>query len=385
MLPKKLLHLLGALVLILWACQPGCQTQWTCDNLWPVEQDKKWGYIDKNGRLVIPFKFDGAGGFSEGLAAVEINERTGYIDKTGKLVIPPRFYRGYPFSEGLAVVVIHRSGQIEPPPRYHYGYIDKSGQVVIQPPQDPETLEWFNMAHKALAFSEGRACMVHGKMGYIDKAGQQIIPPRYKDVRPFSEGLAAVMKFEDKYGEDKYGYIDRSGKKVIPFGLMFAGPFSEGLAAAHINYDDHDYVDKTGMLAIDGKNLVLTRRFSEGLAAVMGKNYKYGYIDRSGKFVIQPQFDRVGDFSEELAAVMPVYDAPWPGNLAYINRRGEIVIKSMSASPDNPVKVEFDLDGYRFYGGIARVSLGKKEDPDAMGYINNEGKFIWPKTSKSKK
>ena len=37
-----------------------------------------------------------------------------------------------------------------------------------------------------------------------------------------------------------------------------------------------------------------------------GKNDKYGFIDKTGKFVIQPQFDRVGDFSEGLAAVKPV-------------------------------------------------------------------------------
>ena len=79
MLKKNLLYLLGALMFILWAGQP-VQSQSTpeiplkkktCGDLWPVEKDKKWGYIDKTGRLIIPFKFDGAGDFSEGLAAVE--------------------------------------------------------------------------------------------------------------------------------------------------------------------------------------------------------------------------------------------------------------------------------------------------------------------------
>ena len=54
------------------------------------------------------------------------------------------------------------------------------------------------------------------------------------------------------------------------------------------------------------EEFVLARAFSEGLAAVMGKNDKYGFIDKTGKFVIQPQFYRVGDFSEGLAAVEPV-------------------------------------------------------------------------------
>ena len=125
MLKKNLLYLLGALMFILWAGQP-VQTQstpeiplkkQTCGDLWPVKQDKKWGYIDKTGQIIIPFKFDGAHDFSEGLAAVNIEEKTGYIDKTGKFVIQPRFISGFSFSEGLAVVLIRRIGQEATPNR----------------------------------------------------------------------------------------------------------------------------------------------------------------------------------------------------------------------------------------------------------------------------
>lgn len=386
MLKKNLLYLLGALMFILWAGQP-VQSQSTpeiplkkrtCGDLWPVEQDNKWGYIDKTGRLIIPFKFDGAGNFSEGLAAVEIKEKTGYIDKTGKFVIPPRFISGFSFSEGLAVVVIRRIGQEGRTSFYKYGYIDRSGRVVIQPPQNPESLKWFAMAYKGLAFSEGLAYMEPGKLGFIDKAGKQVIPPRYNDVQPFSEGLAVVML------EDKYGYIDRSGKMVIPLQFKDAGSFSEGLAVINSNENQWGYIDKSGKLVINGEEFSMARAFSEGLAAVKGKNDKYGFIDKTGKFVIQPQFHRVGDFSEGLAAVEPV-DAGWPGNLAYINQKGQIVIKSMSTVPNRPDRVEFDLHYYRFCGGVARVSQGKDEDRDAEGYINKEGKFIWPEVAPSKK
>jgi hypothetical protein len=381
MLPRNLLNLLGVLMVILWANQPA-QPQstpeiplkkQTCGDLWPVQQDKKWGYIDKTGKLIIPFKFDHAGDFSEGLAAVKLAGKYGYIDQTGKVVIPPRFDGGRPFSEGLAVVVIchfDRKGEIL---RYRYGYIDKSGTMVIQP-RGVESLKWLSMFFRGLAFSEGRACMKQGKLGFIDKTGKMVIPARYNDVQPFSEGLAAVKV------KGKYGYINRSGKIVIPPQFNDAGPFFEGLAPVHgdASRNQGGYIDKSGKLIINGAEFVLARAFSEGLAAVMGKKDKYGYIDKSGKFVIPPQFERVGDFSEGLAPVILV-DAGWPGDLAYINQRGQMVIKSKSTVPDRPYHAESDLRYYHFCGGVARVALGKDEGgPDAEGYINKEGKFIWP-------
>lgn len=385
MLKKNLLCLLGALMFILWAGQPG-QTQSTpeipmkkktCDDLWPVKQDNKWGYIDKTGRLIIPFKFDMADDFSEGLAAVEIKEKTGYIDKTGKFVIPPRFLSGFPFSSGMALVVFRRFEE----DKLHMnklGYIDKSGKLMIQLKEalDSKSL---HISYKELFFSEGLVSVTqNNKVGFIDKAGKQIIPPRYADAQAFSEGLAAVRI------SDKYGYIDRSGKMVIPPQFEGAGSFSEGLAIISFNDKQWSYIDKSGKLVINGEEFEEARAFSEGLAAVRGKNDKYGFIDKTGKFVIQPQFDRVGDFSEGLAPVKQL-DERWPGNLAYINQKGEIVIKSMWTLPNRPTRVEFDLHYYRFCGGVARVSPGNEKDDDAEGYITKEGKFIWPKVASSEK
>ena len=42
---------------------------------------KKWGYIDKTGKEVIPIEFDYVSDFSEGLAAVEKNGKYRYIIK----------------------------------------------------------------------------------------------------------------------------------------------------------------------------------------------------------------------------------------------------------------------------------------------------------------
>ena len=65
---------------------------------------KKYGFIDKSGKMVIEPQFDGASDFSEGLAQVEKDGKWGFIDKSGKVVIEPQFDWVSDFSEGLAKV-----------------------------------------------------------------------------------------------------------------------------------------------------------------------------------------------------------------------------------------------------------------------------------------
>ena len=48
----------------------------------------KYGFVNEEGKLVIPVIYDFARAFSEGFAAVKRNREWGFVDKTGKEVIP---------------------------------------------------------------------------------------------------------------------------------------------------------------------------------------------------------------------------------------------------------------------------------------------------------
>jgi hypothetical protein len=56
-------------------CQP---------ELIPYRKGDKWGFCDRNKKIVIPIKYDLVWPFSEELAAVKLNGKLGYIDKEGK-------------------------------------------------------------------------------------------------------------------------------------------------------------------------------------------------------------------------------------------------------------------------------------------------------------
>ena len=134
------------------------------EGLAAVQKDfRKWGYINKTGKIAIPLRYSSAFGFYEGLAAVAkkgfFNWKLGYIDKAGKMVIPPRYSRAEEFSDGLAQVVVGDK----------VGYIDKIGRMVI-PPQ-------FADGAGGNFFEGLDRVWVDDKMGYIDKTGKYVWAP----------------------------------------------------------------------------------------------------------------------------------------------------------------------------------------------------------------
>lgn len=70
-----------------------------------VENDGKWGYIDKNGNTVIDYQYEDARSFSNGYAAVKQNGAWGFINKDNKFIIQPQFSEAKDFNSKGAVFV----------------------------------------------------------------------------------------------------------------------------------------------------------------------------------------------------------------------------------------------------------------------------------------
>ena len=73
----------------------------------------------------MPFKYETADDFSEGLAPVRSNGKWGYIDTTGREVIPCIYDHAEKFKNGLAAVGNGKGSAQQ------WGYIDKTGSVKI--------------------------------------------------------------------------------------------------------------------------------------------------------------------------------------------------------------------------------------------------------------
>lgn len=149
-----------------------------------------WGFIDTTGDLSIEAKYDDAGPFSEGLAAVNKDGKWGYIDKEGNTIIEPVYKSAWAFHEGFARVLPFDGPDI---------FINKKGDSM-------KTEGWA----AADDFAEGRARVkVGNSFGYIDVSGQLIIQPIYTRGWNFGNGISIV-----EY-QEKLGVIDTRGKYVL--------------------------------------------------------------------------------------------------------------------------------------------------------------------------
>lgn len=142
----------------------------------------KYGYVDKDGKVVIPHQFKSASSFSDGLARVAIDDENddtifgkhiGYIDKTGKLVIEPIYILGKNYSEGL-IGVLNED--------YKYGFIDKSGNTILPFIYDfpldfnsPNYFENLSYSQHSYVFYDGISLvLLNDKWQFIDKQGNTI-------------------------------------------------------------------------------------------------------------------------------------------------------------------------------------------------------------------
>ena len=225
----------------------------------------RYAFVDEKGDLVIPFQFEDASSFSDGLAAVKnTDEEWGFIDTSGKVVIPYQYQRVYSFSNGTASVqlsaingsgIIDKTGKVIIPFEYDlvksfqqglalarktrfdkFGYLNKHNQWAVAPQ--------FNEAMDFLGEEGLAAVKINGLWGYINTQGENVIQPQYEDANEFSEGLAAVKS------NGKFGFINRQNQLIIPFKFRYAEVFTNNRARVILDDEEqtNTFVDKQGKL-----------------------------------------------------------------------------------------------------------------------------------------
>ncbi len=230
-----------------------------------------------------------------------------------------------------------------------------------------------------------------GKVGYINAKGEFVVSPLYDEAASFSSGLGLVTKVGTD-GKSTMSFVNSKGdtKITIPSNAE-VNPFCEDMSLGQMAEGSNwGFRDPSGKLAI-AAIYEDVYDFSNGAAIFVNSDDKYGAIDKSGKIIVQAQWDRLADFSCELAryrtgkagdykygfidktgkiaidASFPTWDMVWSfsENLApfasgtkegFIDKKGNVAIQPL-----------YDWVGF-FSEGLAPVELN-----DKWGYIDTKG------------
>jgi hypothetical protein len=235
------------------------------------EKERKWGVINKNAQLEIPFILENCdySKFSEGISKVKGNNKWGYINKKGELIIPYQFDEAGHFQNGYALVKESNKNF----------FINHNGEKL-------KTIKCNILS----GFTNGLAKVsIQKKVGFVNTVGELAFDSFFDDsYGDFSENICGVTL------NKKGAFIDKYGNRISDF-----------------IFDDY-------------------RAFNNGTAPVKIKK-KWTLIDESAKIQFEPTFDYIHDFGKFAYNIynkgVELTLAMQKNELVYINKIGAIIHK----------------------------------------------------------
>ncbi|WP_044210642.1 WG repeat-containing protein [Flammeovirga sp. OC4] len=251
-------------------------------NLAYVEKNGEFGFIDKKGNEVVKIGtyttiFEEPPHFSEGLLAVVKNKKFGVINQKGQVVVPFKYDYIGAFSEGKAAV-----GLLKDPTTYNFRVENyKTLNIGILSKDMKFTKRGFGENNQKKHWGE------NGDMwyGFINTLGQVVVTIQYGKVGDYSEGLALVVK---NVVHGKGGYINHSGIMTIPAQFIEAHDFKYGFSHArrtHLYGDNYIASNYEHVYVMDSPNGIINKSGKLTLATVpiqhfLGQNER-GFILKS--------------------------------------------------------------------------------------------------------
>ncbi len=291
----------------------------------------KYGYINKNNEVIIPFLYDAGTDFDEGRALVELNGKSGIIDRTGAIILPIEFDDLGFFSETL---IYAKKDSL-------YGYYDGFGRLRIEPKYQ-----------EAFAFQNGMAkVIVNEKEALINVYGSYIFPPAYESISLFKDSIFVFSE------DELFGLTTKKGQIIQEAKYDRIGELISN-RAIFLDGDLIGFFDELGKISIEPKfesfpNYLEIGTFKNGKCVVKLKG-KFGIIDVNGKFVVPAIYNDMGAIGELIA----------------VSKSNQYGFIDISNNMKIPLSYEYAESFVNSYAKVELLTL--------LGVINKNNKLIVP-------
>ncbi len=194
-----------------------------------------------------------------------------YIDRTGRLLIPFQYDTIAPYVPGY-LRAVRRNGK--------WGFLDSLANVAVAPQYDDIDADslffWQNRRRVGLA----------GRWGFMDgRSGRIVVPIRYGATRPSQSAFVWVRQ------NGRWGCLNARNHVVIPFRYADAQPFDPSGLAAVRQHKTWGVVDTSGRI-VAGFRYDTVFAFREGRAMV-GRAGRFGFIDPAGREVVPIRYKQL--------------------------------------------------------------------------------------------
>lgn len=326
-----------------------------------AKKNGKFGVIDYNETIIIPFKYDEIYNQGPSLYRVRLGDNYGIINLKGEVMVPiiykyfksewgwGEFYRIQ--KDGIISIIdsnnklilsakekydnsfeINSNHTMKVQNGEYYGVIDSKGKEIIP------------IEYQSISTSQTGISIVKkdNKYGLIDQEGKIIIPLKYEQINTFQD-----YGYKVKIG-DKYGLVDQNDKEILPIvydSFFIAGPYYYGV----VKDNKYGIIDHNGNIMIPFEYDHIESEESQDFY-IATKNHKVGVIDISGKEMIPFEYNELSYSSDKFSGYKD-------------QKRGSIDIKGN-------VIIPFIYD-FIAWGGIAKKN-GK------FGMLDNKNNIIIP-------
>ena len=328
-----------------------------CDNSGWIRilnmETKKWGFVDEDSILRIPFIYDFVNPLdSSGLALAKLNGKQGFIDEHNAAIIPFEYADLGLFTLGLASAKKDQK----------YGYINRNNELIIP----------YQFEKKSGFKPNGLAKVsIDKKLGFINLKGDVVVPLFYEDASIKKDASVVSVKkngnwavFTNK-GEQLTDFVYESFDKNdhwFPFSVNGPVLVRKDAEMGYLN-------SKFEMVVPFGKYLSAEPFNENHLAIVESKNYLYGIIDTLGNYVLPCKFDQLthpNRYSYELYEFLYKVDGKW----GILNEKAEMVFGGCITEPIWGKRSFPD----KKYQNVFIV----KNDHQKFGLINGNGQALIP-------
>ncbi|MEM8527532.1 MAG: WG repeat-containing protein [Bacteroidota bacterium] len=291
------------------------------DGLIAAYKDRNWAYYDVKGRKVLDLgnQYNYCGDFSEGLAAVsnsyallghydswEVrNKDTRFINRNGKEVfqVSEEFssrislHYSSTFKNGLLNVQIpDPGGRLDGIEQLNV-FLNRQGEMVIPPlfgEEEAVVYEFQEGLGRTIVWGGGK-----DSIGFVNKQGDWVIPPKYQFATPFQNGVSMVK--QKRKGNPYYSYflIDKKGNSIFPDSIDCEEEYFEELVAIH-NGSKYALAKTDGTILTEFKYQDLKL----GKVCVAKLDDRFLFLDRNGQVLQETDYIYADGFQDGLCIVV---------------------------------------------------------------------------------